>query len=94
MSSHKWTASDLPSLDGHTFVVTGANSGLGLVGALPTLYAATQKLPGASYVGPDGFQEQSGHPTLVGRSSRASDAETAPVLRERSEALTGVSFPL
>ncbi|WP_202970979.1 hypothetical protein [Saccharothrix sp. ALI-22-I] len=25
-------------------------------GALPTLYAATRDIPGASYVGPDGFQ--------------------------------------
>ena len=26
-------------------------------GALPTLYAATQDLPGASYVGPDGYDD-------------------------------------
>jgi hypothetical protein len=54
----------------------------------------TQDLPGASYVGPDGFQEQRGHPTLVGRSARASDGETARGLWERSEELTGVGFPL
>ncbi|MGH9270908.1 MAG: oxidoreductase, partial [Ilumatobacteraceae bacterium] len=35
-------------------------------GALPVLYAATADLPGGSYVGPDGFQEARGHPTLVG----------------------------
>jgi NAD(P)-dependent dehydrogenase (short-subunit alcohol dehydrogenase family) len=65
------------------------------MGALPTLYAATEEgLPGAAYVGPDGFQEQRGHPTLVGRSSRASDADTARRLWELSEQLTGVSFPL
>jgi NAD(P)-dependent dehydrogenase (short-subunit alcohol dehydrogenase family) len=64
------------------------------MGALPTLYAATQDLPGASYVGPDGFQEQRGHPTLVGRTARASDGETARALWERSEELTGVRFPL
>jgi NAD(P)-dependent dehydrogenase (short-subunit alcohol dehydrogenase family) len=64
------------------------------MGALPTLYAATQDLPGASYVGPDGFQEQRGHPTLVGRSARATDGETARALWERSEELTGVRFPL
>ncbi|BBJ42205.1 hypothetical protein SSPO_049230 [Streptomyces antimycoticus] len=29
-------------------------------GALPTLYAAVQDLPGASYVGPDGFGEARG----------------------------------
>src|SRR5689334_10351337 len=33
MPSHKWTAEDLPDLTGRTFVVTGANSGLGLVTA-------------------------------------------------------------
>src|SRR3954471_12433286 len=43
------------------------------MGALPTLYAATQDIPGASYVGPDGPGEQRGHPTLVGRSGAASD---------------------
>ena len=63
-------------------------------GALPTLYAATQDLPGASYVGPDGFMERRGHPTLVGRSRAASDPETARRLWELSEELTGVSFPL
>jgi len=62
------------------------------MGALPTLFAATQALPGASYVGPDGFQEQRGHPTLVGRSAAASDTETARRLWELSEELTGVSF--
>src|SRR5436190_3417336 len=64
------------------------------MGALPTLYAATQDLPGGSYVGPDGFMEQRGHPTLVGRSSAARDEETARRLWDLSEELTGVSFPL
>jgi NAD(P)-dependent dehydrogenase (short-subunit alcohol dehydrogenase family) len=64
------------------------------MGALPTLYAATQDLPGNSYVGPDGFQEQRGHPTLVGRSGAARDTETAEKLWTLSEELTGVAFPL
>jgi NAD(P)-dependent dehydrogenase (short-subunit alcohol dehydrogenase family) len=64
------------------------------MGALPTLYAATQDIPGGSYVGPDGLGEQRGHPTLVGRSGAASDAESARRLWERSEELTGVRFPL
>ena len=64
------------------------------MGALPTLYAATEDIPGGSYVGPDGLGEQRGHPTLVGRSGAASDAESARRLWERSEELTGVTFPL
>ena len=64
------------------------------MGALPTLYAATQNIPGDSFVGPDGFQEQRGHPTLVGRSGAARDQATAERLWELSEQLTGVSFPL
>jgi NAD(P)-dependent dehydrogenase (short-subunit alcohol dehydrogenase family) len=64
------------------------------MGALPTLYAATQNIPGGAYIGPDGIAEQRGHPKLVGRSAAASDAETARRLWEHSERLTGVSFPL
>jgi NAD(P)-dependent dehydrogenase (short-subunit alcohol dehydrogenase family) len=64
------------------------------MGALPTLYAATQDLPGGSYVGPDGTGERRGHPTLVGRSAAASDAELAKRLWDRSADLTGVSFGL
>src|SRR3954465_3592420 len=63
-------------------------------GAWPTLYAATEDIAGNSYVGPDGFQETRGNPTLVGRSGAASDADVARRLWERSEELTGVSFPL
>src|SRR5947209_13285864 len=64
------------------------------MGALPTLYAATQDIPGDSYVGPDGFQEQRGHPKRVGRSDAAGDEEVARELWRLSEELTGVSFPL
>jgi NAD(P)-dependent dehydrogenase (short-subunit alcohol dehydrogenase family) len=64
------------------------------MGALPTLYAATQDIPGGSFVGPDGFAEQRGHPRLVGRSKAASDEETARRLWELSEELTGTTFPL
>jgi NAD(P)-dependent dehydrogenase (short-subunit alcohol dehydrogenase family) len=64
------------------------------MGALPTLYAATQDLPGGGYAGPDGLHESRGHPTLVGRSRAASDEATAKALWELSERLTGVGFPL
>ncbi|MFD3605614.1 oxidoreductase, partial [Streptomyces sp. NPDC058656] len=61
--------------------------------ALPYLYAAVQDLPGASYVGPDGFGEMRGAPTLVGRSPAAGDPATAKRLWTVSEDLTGVTFP-
>ncbi len=64
------------------------------MGALPTLYAATEDIPGASYVGPDSRFESVGHPTLVGRSGAASDEATARALWDLSEQLTGVSFPV
>lgn len=49
---------------------------------------------GGAYVGPDGLAEQRGHPTLVGRTSAASDVEMAKRLWALSEELTGVQFPL
>ncbi|CCK29133.1 light-dependent protochlorophyllide reductase [Streptomyces davaonensis JCM 4913] len=63
-------------------------------GCLPTLYAATQDLPGASYVGPDGWGEWRGGPTLVSRSRAASDPAVARRLWAVSEELTGVRCPL
>ncbi len=62
------------------------------MGALPTLYAATEDIPGGSYVGPDGLGEQRGHPHLVGCSERARDEDDAKRLWEISEQLTGVSY--
>ncbi len=63
-------------------------------GALPTLFAASQDLPNAAYVGPDGRFETRGHPTLVGRTAAASDVEVAKRLWTESEELTGVRFGL
>ena len=63
-------------------------------GALPTLYAATQDLPGDSFVGPDGFSEMRGAPKLVDRLDAAKNPETAARLWTLSEDLTGVTFPL
>ena len=64
------------------------------MGALPTLYAATvDDLEGGSYVGPDRFFEQRGHPTLVDSTGRSKDPEVARLLWELSEELTGVRYP-
>ena len=64
------------------------------MGALPQLYAATMPdVMADDYWGPDSFREQRGHPTRVGRTKQAQDAEAARTLWERSEELTGVIYP-
>jgi NAD(P)-dependent dehydrogenase (short-subunit alcohol dehydrogenase family) len=63
-------------------------------GALPTLYAALEDIPGDSYAGPEGVTEMRGPAKLVGRSKAAKDGAVARRLWEVSEELTGVSFPL
>jgi NAD(P)-dependent dehydrogenase (short-subunit alcohol dehydrogenase family) len=63
------------------------------MGALPTLYAATvPDLPGGSFVGPDAWFEQRGHPHLVTAAGKAYDEEAARRLWEVSEELTGVRY--
>lgn len=102
LASHPgWAATNLQSGPATNAVLRGlTNLGNRLfaqseqMGALPTLFAATQDLPGASYVGPDGRMEQHGHPTLVGRTARASDVTLARKLWTASEELTGVRYPL
>ncbi|MET1072883.1 MAG: oxidoreductase [Umezawaea sp.] len=57
-------------------------------GALPTLYAATQDVPGGSYVGPDGIGGIKGHPALGKPSKAARDPELARDLWELASGLT------
>jgi NAD(P)-dependent dehydrogenase (short-subunit alcohol dehydrogenase family) len=65
------------------------------MGALPTLYAATEPgVEGGSYVGPDGVAEQRGHPKPVSPSAAARDEGVARRLWEVSERMTGVRFEL
>lgn len=95
-----YSATNLGTQGQHKALVAAANLAGRLFaqssehGALPTLFAATHDLPGASYVGPDGRGELRGSPTLVGRSAQASDLTTALRLWDVSEQLTGVSFGL
>jgi len=51
-------------------------------------------VPGGTFVGPDGFAEQRGHPKPVTPSGRARDEATARRLWEVSEELTGVRYDL
>ncbi len=65
------------------------------MGALPTLYAATEPgLEGGAFCGPDGFLEQRGHPKPVVPNKAARDQDVAPRLWEVSEEMTGVRFDL
>jgi NAD(P)-dependent dehydrogenase (short-subunit alcohol dehydrogenase family) len=63
-------------------------------GAAPTLFAATEQIPGAAYVGPRDHRELSGPPALASRSDAASDPLLAARLWVASEELTGVRYPL
>jgi NAD(P)-dependent dehydrogenase (short-subunit alcohol dehydrogenase family) len=63
------------------------------MGALPSLYAATQDLPGGSYTGPGGRGELRGHPAPARLSPPALDDDRARRLWEVSEELTSVHFP-
>jgi NAD(P)-dependent dehydrogenase (short-subunit alcohol dehydrogenase family) len=63
------------------------------MGALPTLYAATDPgLLGGSYVGPGGIGEVRGSPRVVAAAAKAYDEDAARRLWEASEQLTGVQY--
>ncbi|MDT5154957.1 MAG: hypothetical protein QOI01_6690 [Mycobacterium sp.] len=57
-------------------------------GILPTLYAATQDVPGGSFIGPNGFRQLRGFPEVVTSSPAGEDAALAQRLWELSESLT------
>ena len=61
-------------------------------GALPTLYAATQDIPGGSYVGPDGVGSIKGHPKVRAPSRAATAPESARALWTATAALTATGI--
>ena len=79
-----------PLVDRMVMKVTNAAVGQSAeMGALPTLYAATEPgLEGGTYVGPDGIAEQRGHPKLVQPNRVARDEQAARRLWDVSEELT------
>lgn len=62
-------------------------------GAWPTLMAATDDLPGDTYVGPSGLQEMSGVPQVVGRTRLARDPSAQRELWAISERTTDITYP-
>lgn len=65
------------------------------MGALPTLYAATESdVNGAEYYGPSGFLEMNGPPKRVKSNRRSHDANVAERLWNVSEDLTGTHFQI
>jgi NAD(P)-dependent dehydrogenase (short-subunit alcohol dehydrogenase family) len=57
-------------------------------GILPTLFAATQDIPGGSFVGPNGFRGLRGFPTIVASSEDGNNVGLAHKLWDISESLT------
>lgn len=63
-------------------------------GALPTLYAATSPdAHGGDYIGPDGFMEFKGSPTVVKPRANGLDSAVGQRLWTVSEEITGVVYP-
>ncbi|MDF1603275.1 oxidoreductase [Nocardioides sp. YIM 152315] len=62
-------------------------------GAWPTLMAATADLPGASYVGPDGFMEWGGRPRVTSSNRLSYDETTQRRLWQLSEQTVGITYP-
>lgn len=62
-------------------------------GALPMLYGATAEgIEGGEYVGPDGWRNMRGLPTVQSSSDRSYDERVAERLWDASEELTGVTY--
>jgi NAD(P)-dependent dehydrogenase (short-subunit alcohol dehydrogenase family) len=63
-------------------------------GAQPSLRAATDDLPGGTYLGPSGPGEMRGHPVVVDMAGRARKPDDGRRLWELSTELTGVDYGL
>ena len=61
-------------------------------GALPTLYAAIQDIPGGSYVGPDGLIHTKGYPEIAQPSKASRNADLAQRLWNTSVRLPHTDF--
>lgn len=86
------------SLASHAGGLTGRINYLGPLlntveqGALPTLYAATQDVPGGSYVGPDGLASIKGYPTIRRPSRTARNENLARDLWDETNKVVGADL--
>jgi NAD(P)-dependent dehydrogenase (short-subunit alcohol dehydrogenase family) len=88
-----WTATNLQTHSGLAGLLNPFFGQKPPMGALPTLYAATEpSVVPMGYYGPDGLMEMRGYPKPVGTSGSAQDQAAAARLWDLSEALTGVAF--
>ncbi|MFQ6324822.1 oxidoreductase [Nocardia sp. CWNU-33] len=62
------------------------------MGALPELFAATEKIEPGAFYGPDGWLGLRGYPARSSSSAASKDVEVARGLWELSEKLTGVTY--
>ncbi|MDN5744765.1 MAG: oxidoreductase [Nocardioidaceae bacterium] len=62
-------------------------------GAWPSLMAASEDLPGNTFVGPGGLQQMSGSPGMVGRSKLAKNQKAARTMWEISEQVVDLQYP-
>jgi NAD(P)-dependent dehydrogenase (short-subunit alcohol dehydrogenase family) len=82
-------------LPGWTRPFSGVLSQDARMGALPTLRAAVDPAAqGGEYYGPGGWMQTRGFPRRVESSARSHDATVQRRLWERSEELTGVTYPV
>ena len=63
------------------------------MGALPTLMAATEDLPGGTYCGPSGLSEMRGLPVVVGSTTLSCDESVQRAMWELSEKTVGLVYP-
>ena len=74
-------------------ILAGGSAQSPEMGVLPIVYAATAPgVEGGVCIGPDGFKQRNGYPTVVRSSRRSRDTTLAADLWELSELLTGVRF--
>ncbi|WP_227998342.1 oxidoreductase [Nocardia australiensis] len=87
LQSHTESIQDMVMALGNRLLAQSAE-----MGALPSLFAATEKVEPGAYYGPNGRMGLHGYPGRSGSSAAAKDERVARELWELSEKLTGVTY--